>query len=255
MASEAILELSAVSLRKGKATLLDDVSFGLARGRFHGLLGPNGAGKSSLLKILYRVEMPDAGSVWLEGKPVETIGRRAYAARVGALVQEKASLSGLSLIEVVELGLLPRRLSARANKERGREALSAVGLDHRADEDAAHLSGGEQQRLFFAQLLALDPDVYLLDEPNNHLDLHFQIKLLDIVKRRGRTVLASFHDIALAARYCDEVMLLDRGRLAGRGTIGAVLTGEVLADTYRVHGSFAQGRLEIAGPVLDPRSR
>lgn len=249
MVSEPILSVSGVSLRKGTATLLDDVSFDLARGGFHGLLGPNGAGKSSLLKILYRVEEPDAGSVLLEGRPVRGMGRRPYAARVGALVQEAVSLAGLSLIEVVELGLLPRGLSSRETGERSREALATIGLGQRAGEDAAHLSGGEQQRLFFAQLLALDPDIYLLDEPHNHLDLHFQYKLLDIVKRRGRTVLASFHDIALAARYCDEVMLLDRGRLVGRGEIGQVLTRQRLVETYRIDGQFAEGRLSITGPV------
>lgn len=249
MVSEPILSVAGLSLRKGTAALLDNVSFDLARGAFHGLLGPNGAGKSSLLKILYRVEEPDAGSVLLEGRPVRGMGRRAYAARVGALVQEAVSLSGLSLIEVVELGLLPRGLSGREARERSHEALATIGLCQRSGEDAAHLSGGEQQRLFFAQLLALDPDIYLLDEPHNHLDLYFQYKLLDIVKRRGRTVLASFHDIALAARYCDEVMLLDRGRLVGQGEIGAVLTRETLAQTYRVEGTFTGGRLEVLGVV------
>ncbi|MFZ5674873.1 MAG: ABC transporter ATP-binding protein [Pseudomonadota bacterium] len=249
MASEPILRLSGICLRKGGAILLDDVSFDLARGRFYGLLGPNGAGKSSLLKILYRAETASAGTVRIDGRPVQTLGRRAYAARVGALVQEKVSLSGLSLLEVVELGLLPLGLPARQSRARAEEVLLTIGLGHRAGEDAAHLSGGEQQRLFFAQLLALDPEVYLLDEPHNHLDLHFQVKLLDIVRRRRRTVLASFHDIALAARYCDEVLLLDRGRLVGQGEIGAVLNRRSLAETYRVEGAFAQGRLEIVGPV------
>lgn len=249
MAPEPILRLSGICLRKSGATLLDNVSFDLAPGRFYGLLGPNGAGKSSLLKILYRAERPSAGAVRLGGMPVETLGRRAYAARVGALVQEKVSLSGLSLLEVVELGLLPLALPVRQVRDRAREALRTIGLDQRAGEDAAHLSGGEQQRLFFAQLLALDPDIYLLDEPHNHLDLHFQVKLLDIVKRRQRTVLASFHDIALAARYCDEVLLLDRGRLVGQGEIGAVLDRRSLAETYRVDGVFAEGRLSITGPV------
>ena len=249
MASEPILRVSGLTLRKGAATLLDDVSFDLTRGRFHGLLGPNGAGKSSLLKILYRVETPSAGAVQFEGRPVQSLGRRAYAARAGALVQEKVSLSGLSLREVVELGLLPLALPAGEIGRRADEALRVIDLAHRAGEDAAHLSGGEQQRLFFAQLLALDPDIYLLDEPNNHLDLHFQYKLLDIVKRRGRTVLASFHDIGLAARYCDEVMLLDRGRLVGQGDIGRVLDRRSLAETYRVDGAFADGRLSISGPV------
>lgn len=249
MASEPILRVAGLSLRKGRAILLDDVSFTLERGRFYGLLGPNGAGKSSLLKILYRAETASAGDIKLDGRPVHALGRRVYAARVGALVQEKVSLSGMSLLEVVELGLLPLALPSREVRERAGEALRMIDLGHRAGEDAAHLSGGEQQRLFFAQLLALDPEIYLLDEPNNHLDLHFQYKLLDIVKRRQRTVIASFHDIGLAVRYCDEVMLLDGGRLVGQGDIGAVLDRRSLAETYRVDGAFTDGRLSITGPV------
>ncbi|MBK1866709.1 ATP-binding cassette domain-containing protein [Aestuariivirga sp. YIM B02566] len=249
MASEPILRVSGISLRKGRAILLEDISFTLERGRFYGLLGPNGAGKSSLLKILYRAETANAGKVELDGRPVHAWGRRVYAAKVGALVQEKVSLSGMSLLEVVELGLLPLALPSREVRERANDALRMIDLAHRAGEDAAHLSGGEQQRLFFAQLLALDPDIYLLDEPNNHLDLHFQYKLLDIVKRRQRTVLASFHDIGLAVRYCDEVMLLDGGRLVGQGEMARVLDRRSLAKTYRVAGTFEAGRLEISGPI------
>lgn len=249
MASELILAMSGVSLRKGKALLLDNVSFALQPGRFYGLLGPNGAGKSSLLKILYRADKASAGSVMLSGQELTNISRRAYAARVGALVQEAVSLSGLSLLEVVRLGLLPRKLDPAEIEARARAALHDVGLSDRADEDATHLSGGEQQRLFFAQILALAPELYLLDEPHNHLDLHFQYRLLDLVRQRGATVLASFHDMGLAARYCDEVILLDHGRVVGKGPIAEVLSRERLASTYRVDAAFVDGRLEVQGAV------
>ena len=249
MASDPILAVSGVSLRKGQAILLDNVSFVLQPGRFYGLLGPNGAGKSSLLKILYRAEKPSSGRVHLSGQDLDSIPRRLYASRVGALVQEAVSLSGLSLLEVVRLGLLPRRLDPHEIDSRSRAALEDVGLSHRADDDANHLSGGEQQRLFFAQILALAPDLYLLDEPHNHLDLHFQYRLLDLVRQRGATVLASFHDMGLAARYCDEVLLVDQGRIVGQGPIESVLSRERLASTYRVDGAFIDGRLEVRGAV------
>lgn len=249
MASEPILAVSNVSLRKGQALLLDDVSFVLQPGRFYGLLGPNGAGKSSLLKILYRADKASSGSIKLSDQELATIPRRDYASRVGALVQESVSLSGLSLLEVVRLGLLPRRLDPAEIDTRSRAALDDVGLSHRADDDATHLSGGEQQRLFFAQILALAPDLYLLDEPHNHLDLHFQYRLLDLVRHRGATVLASFHDMGLAARYCDEALLVDHGRIVGQGPIENVLNRERLAETYRVDGAFVDGRLEVRGAV------
>ncbi|SDG71639.1 ABC transporter ATP-binding protein [Pelagibacterium luteolum] len=249
MASD-ILTLDTLSLTKGQAVLLDGVSFALQRGKFHALLGPNGAGKSSLMRVLYRAETDATGTVSLEGKPIKDWHRKAYAAKVGALVQESVSLSGLTLAEVVILGLLPLALSRDEAQARCAEALGLVGLANRATEDATHLSGGEQQRLFFAQLLALDPDIYILDEPHNHLDLHYQYVLLDIVRRRGKTVLASFHDLTLATRFCDHAFLLDHGRLAASGTLAEVLTPERLASVYRIDADFTGGALSIRGAIV-----
>ena len=249
MASDPILSLENVSLHKGEACLLDGVSFALERGKFHALLGPNGAGKSSLMRILYRAESDSTGIVRLEGKPLRDWPRKPYAARVGALVQESVSLAGLTLAEVVGLGLMPLDLSRDEARARCADALALVGLADRAGDDAAHLSGGEQQRLFFAQLLALDPAVYILDEPHNHLDLYYQYVLLDAVKQRGRTVLASFHDLTLATRFCDRAFLLDHGRLAASGTLEAVLTAERLAEVYRVDARFEDGVVRIGGAI------
>ncbi|ODT82101.1 MAG: hypothetical protein ABS76_09780 [Pelagibacterium sp. SCN 64-44] len=249
MASEPLLDVENLGLIKQGRALLDGVSFSLQAGRFYGLLGPNGAGKSSLLRLLYRADRADSGRMRLAGQRIETIGRRAYAAKVGALVQEQVRLAGLSLREVVRLGLLPLRLPLAETDRRIGAALEEIGLGDRADDDAARLSGGEQQRLFFGQLLALDPQLYLLDEPHNHLDLHFQYRLLDKVHQRGRTVLASFHDINLAARYCDEVLLLDHGRLIGQGSPETILTRERLASIYRVDGQFSRGQLTVTGAI------
>ena len=250
MVSDPIVTLDSVSLEKGTARLLETVSFSLERGKFHALLGPNGAGKSSLMRILYRAETDATGEIMVEGTSLRAWKRKAYAASVGALVQESVSLAGLSLREVVALGLLPLSIAQAEGEARCEEALRLVGLADRAEEDAAHLSGGEQQRLFFAQLLALDPDIYILDEPHNHLDLHYQYVLLDAVKRRGKTVLASFHDLTLATRFCDRAYLLDHGRLVASGTLDAVLTPQRLAEVYRIDARFADGVLDIRGAIV-----
>lgn len=249
MASEALLDINGVGLVKGRSCLLDAVSFSIMRGGFHALLGPNGAGKSSLMRILYRADKPTSGAVHLEGRAQRDWPRRAYAARVGALVQEAVTLSGLTLRNVAGLGLLPLRLSKGEADARCMEALEIAGLAERAEEDAGHLSGGEQQRLFFAQVLALDPEIYLLDEPHNHLDLHYQYVLLDAVRKRGKTVLASFHDLTLATRFCDNAILLDHGRLAAQGSLDEVLTPERMAEVYRVDARFEDGVVRIAGAL------
>lgn len=249
MDSEPLLDVRKVGLSKAGTHLLDGVSFSLGRGGFHALLGPNGAGKSSLMRILYRAEKPSSGTVILEGREQQSWPRKAYAARIGALVQEAVSLSGLTLRDVAGLGLLPLSLSRADVDGRCMEALEIVGLASRADEDAGHLSGGEQQRLFFAQVMSLDPEIYLLDEPHNHLDLHYQYVLLEAVKKRGKTVLASFHDLTLATRFCDNAILLDRGRVVAEGTVGEVLTPERLARVYRIDGRFDDGVVRISGAL------
>lgn len=249
MGSDPILMVEGIGLHKGEARLLEDVTFSLERGKFHALLGPNGAGKSSLMRLLYRADRASAGRIVVEGRELSTWPRRDYAGKIGALVQEAVTLAGLSLIEVVRLGLLPLRLGNAEIEGRAEEALEIVGLRPRAQEDAAHLSGGEMQRLFFAQVLALDPEIYLLDEPHNHLDLHYQYVLLDAVRKRGKTILASFHDLTLATRFCDSAILLAHGRVAAEGTLEEVLTPDRLAEVYRVDARFEDGIVRIAGAL------
>lgn len=249
MVSDRLLEVQNVGLTKGGSRLLEGVSFSVEPGGFHALLGPNGAGKSSLMRILYRAEKPTTGDVLLEGRNQREWTRRAYAARVGALVQEAVTLTGLTLRNVTALGLLPLNLPRDEIEDRCVEALEIVGLAARADEDAGHLSGGEQQRLFFAQVLALDPDIYLLDEPHNHLDLHYQYVLLEAVRARGKTVLASFHDLTLATRFCDNAILLDHGRAVAQGTLSDVLTPERLAAVYRIDGHLDNDVVRIRGAL------
>ena len=136
MASDLILSVADLRLDKQDKALLDGVSFSLSPGRFYGLLGPNGAGKSSLLRILYRAERASGGRVLLEGQDINTIARRDYATRVGALVQEQVNLAGLSLKEVVRLGLLPLKLTRSETEKRVTAARGEIGLLHRVPRTA-----------------------------------------------------------------------------------------------------------------------
>ena len=249
-AAESAITVRGLTVVAGGRAIVDAVSLDIARGGFHGLLGPNGAGKSTLLRVLYRAQAAATGTITIDGRPLPAWPRRAYAAHAGALVQEGAALQGLSVREVARLGLLPLRLPAGEAERRVRDALALTELDGLGTRDAGQLSGGERQRLFFAQLLALDPAIYLLDEPNNHLDLYFQLTLLDEIKRRGRTVIASFHDLALAARYCDRALLMQDGRVVASGPLNAVITPHWLRTVYRVDGRLSGQRPEIAGPVV-----
>lgn len=247
--TNAIFKLNNVGFSIGSKALVQDCTFEVPQGSFMGLLGPNGAGKSSLLRLLYREKKPTAGSIEAFGVPLENWSRKGFAAKVGTVLQEKAQLAGLTIAQVAGLGLFPLSCAKQEEAERIREALELVELWDRRDENAGYLSGGEQQRLFFAQILALDPEVYVLDEPNNHLDIYFQIRLLDHIKAKGKTVIASFHDINLAARYCDSAVLMHESEMVAKGPLADVLSPERLKGVYRVDAEFANSAIAINAPV------
>ena len=254
MSADPILEIRDLSIAVGGLPYVRNLSLSVGRGRFHGLLGPNGAGKTTVLRALYRALQPQAGEVLLDGQPQQGFSPAAWSRRVGALVQGGGLLSGLTPADIVEIGLTMRAMTARDRGRATEDALQLVGLADKAEQDAESLSGGELQRCYFAQLLACDPEVYVLDEPTNHLDLHYQLRLLDEVKRRGRTAIVSFHDLGIAARYCDYVHLMCDGALVAEGEPAAVLTRDVLCRYYRVDGVLEGHSLRLEGPVLDDRS-
>lgn len=237
------------SVARGGTPYVQGVSLQLAKGEAFGLLGPNGAGKTTLLRTLYAAARPSHGEILLEGRAKARWGRADWARKLGALVQGAGLLTGLTPEDIVDIGLKPLSLDPAERQSRLDEALAFAGLTEKRGQSAESLSGGELQRCYFAQLLARDPDIYVLDEPTNHLDLHFQLKLLDEVRRRGRTALATFHDLAIAARFCDRVAILERGRIVSEGSPEAALTRARLAESYRVAGELRGGALHLEGPV------
>ncbi|TDQ67137.1 iron complex transport system ATP-binding protein [Maritalea mobilis] len=247
--SNTIFKLEQVGFEIGDKHLVKSCSFEVHQGHFVGLLGPNGAGKSSLLKLLYREKKPTTGTITAFDRSIDSWNRRAFAAKVGTVLQEKAQLAGLTIEQVASLGLFPLACSKKEEHQRVQHALELVELWDRRSENAGYLSGGEQQRLFFAQILALDPEVYLLDEPNNHLDIYFQIRLLDHIKAKGKTVIASFHDINLAARYCDQAVLMHQSEMVSQGPLEEVLSPERLKEIYRVNAQFNNSAITIHTPV------
>lgn len=249
MRSEPLLQLRALTQMVSDKRLVDGLSLSVQPGEFHGLLGPNGAGKTTALRCLYQKKMPTSGEILLSGRPMADYSRTEWARRTGALIQENAPLHGLNATDVVEIALLGLRLTPAQRRRRVHEALDLAGLTEATGQQASELSGGEQQRLHLACLLARDPEIYLLDEPTNHLDLHYQLRLLDAIRDRGRTVLATLHDLALASRYCDQVTLIDHGKQVDQGPPLDVLSTDNLRHTYRVQGSVSKQGLHLVAAV------
>ncbi|BFM13110.1 ABC transporter ATP-binding protein [Simiduia litorea] len=220
--------------------LLKDVSFSAANGEFIGLIGPNGAGKSTLLKCLSGLITPSQGDVILNQKKLAAWPAKARAKTLALLAQQEAPAWSISAEALVALGRLPHTGSIDAALKVDaaliRMALQAADVETLAERSVDTLSGGELRRVQCARLFATVADIWLADEPIAALDPLHQLQIMQLLKTKSETglVIAALHDLSLAARFCDRILLLHEGRLVADGTPEQVLTEKNLADVYRI---------------------
>jgi iron complex transport system ATP-binding protein len=218
--------------------LLDDIHLEALDGQIVGLLGPNGSGKTTLLRLLAGLRRPDAGTVRYDGTSLRDLSRRTLARRLAVVEQDVSTHDHISVRQVVELGRTPFRGRFDALTARDKQIVDAA-LERADIADKQHrswhtLSGGEKQRAQLARALAQQPREILLDEPTNHLDVRHQLELLELLSTLGVTCVVALHDLNLAARYCDHIVMLDRGRVVTAGSPEAVLTSELIESVYGV---------------------
>ncbi len=248
-----------VTLRLGGRAVLDGVSLVAAPGALVGLIGPNAAGKTSLVRLLAGLAVPDAGRVTLDGRPLSALGPVARARAVAYLEQDAVCHWPLAVRRLVALGRLPWlgpfARPGPADAAAIDRALADAEIAPLADRPVTTLSGGERARVFLARALAGVPRVLLADEPVASLDPYHQMKVMELLRAqaaRGGAVVAVLHDLTLAARFCDRLVLLDRGRVVAEGAPPAVLTAETLARVYGVAAAFGA---DADGPYVVPRRR
>lgn len=222
--------------------ILRDVSLEARAGEIVGLVGPNGSGKSTLLRTVYRSLRPAEGVVRVGEDDVWELSPRAAARRTAAVLQDAGgSTAGLTVGEIVALGRSPHHgLLGRdgpQDHEAVSDAIDRCGVRPFADRDYTSLSGGERQRVLLARALAQNPRLLVLDELTNHLDIRARFELLDLIRATGVTTLAVLHDLDLAARLCDHLVVLHGGAVAAAGTVLDVLTPDLLADVFGVRAS------------------
>ena len=229
-----------VTVRYGEHTVVDDLSFTLQEGQWLMLVGPNGAGKSTLIETISQGE-PYTGSIELEGVDIRRCKPAQLARKIGVLSQKNSVGYGYSVEEVVGLGRYAYTrsfLSVRDDegKDQVERALELTGLTALRKSSVLTLSGGELQRTFLAQVFAQNPQVLILDEPANHLDLVYQKHIFSLIdqwlKQPGRAVMSVVHDLSLARRYGTHAVLMNHGKCASQGEIGQVLTPEKLRGVY-----------------------
>jgi iron complex transport system ATP-binding protein len=232
------LSADSVSVRFGQRTALSEASLTAGHGTVTGLIGPNGSGKTTLLRTLYRSLRPDAGTVRLDGRPIDEIRPRQVAQQVAVVVQEPPSEITLTVAEMVLLGRAPHRTMWEPytvdDHRTAARLLSLVGLRDRADDPYPDLSGGERQRVLLARALAQGAQHLLLDEPTNHLDIRYQHEILALVRTLPASIIVVLHDLNLAARYCDRLVLLDKGCVVADGPPRAILEPALIEQVYGV---------------------
>ena len=241
-----MLKASHLTVRYGRRTVVDDLSFSLEEGQWLMLCGPNGAGKSSLVSALSRL-VPCTGTVTLDGRDVRALKPGALAQRMGVLSQHNHVGYDYTVEEIVRLGRYAHRRGFLSSQDADGEkqverALALTGMAELRHQSVLTLSGGERQRAFLAQVFAQDPQLLILDEPANHLDLIYQKHVFSLIaewlKTPGRAVLSVVHDLSLARMYGTHALLLHEGRCAAQGELADVLTPDQLQSVYGmdVHG-------------------
>lgn len=247
-----VLEADGLGYTVRGRTLVDGIDLAVRNGETVGLVGPNGSGKSTLLRLLCGVLTPARGTVRLEGEDLRCLGRREVARRVAVVTQEAETTERTTVRDAVELGRTPFLSALRpwspADDAAVTSALTAVDMAALALRDWATLSGGERQRAHIARALAQQPRVLLLDEPNNHLDIHHQLQVLRLVATLPVTTVVALHDLN-QAMTCDRVLVLQGGRTVALGPPGAVLTPDLLRRVFGVRTAFLHDPTDAASVI------
>jgi iron complex transport system ATP-binding protein len=244
----SVLRVRDLAVDLGGRAVLRDIAFDAPAGKIIGLIGPNGAGKTTLLRAISQLTPSRSGSVEWDGYAVDRMDARTRATRLAYLPQGQTLHWPLSVRRLVELGRLPMlgplsRLS-KADADAVDAAMESTGVDHLAERDTLSLSGGERARVLLARALAVDAPVLLADEPTASLDPYHVLEIMTLLRRsarEGRLVITVTHELSLVSRFCDEVVLIDKGRKVADGTPSAVLSPERLREVYRIEPAASAG--------------
>lgn len=240
------LDTQAIRAGYGSKLVLDGVEFSVKDGSIVTLLGANGCGKSTLLKVIGRILQPHSGEVLLDGKSIRDYKTGDLAKKMAILPQLHHASSGLTVEGLVAFGRFPHRKMRVGNSEHDREvitrAIRMTRLETLRKRKISTLSGGERQRAWIAMTLAQEPKLLLLDEPTTFLDVCCQLEILEMVKMLnktyGITLIMVLHDLNLAARCSDQLIMMKDHKVRYAGTPQEVMTSEILRDIFEIESKI-----------------
>lgn len=262
MTTDHSLRAEALTLGYGERTVIEGLDLELVAGGVTSIVGANASGKSTLLRSMARLLTPVRGNVLLDGQQIHRMPAKQLARTLGLLPQSPITPEGITVADLVGRGRHPHQgLFSRwssADDSAVAAALDATGTAELADRPVDELSGGQRQRVWVAMALAQETDLLLLDEPTTFLDVSHQIEVLDLVtdlnRTRGITVAMVLHDLNLAARYSDQLVMIAGGTVAASGAPAEVLTEQRILEVFGVRSRIITD--PVSGtPLMIPISR
>ena len=244
------LKVKNVTFSYARVPVLKDVSLEVATKEILGVLGPNGAGKSTLLKCMDRILDPQKGCISLDGLDITKMSRIELAKKVGYIPQSISHVFSATVFDTVLMGRRPHLgwRTSEKDTETVLETLQMLHIEDLAMRDINELSGGQMQKVFIARALTQEPDLLLLDEPTSNLDVRHQLEVMhtikSIVRKKGISAIMAIHDLNLAARYADRIILMSDGTIFSAGDPISVLTRDNIKWVYGVEAevNYNDGR-------------
>ncbi|MFC7376385.1 MULTISPECIES: ABC transporter ATP-binding protein [unclassified Brachybacterium] len=240
MTSDHTLRVQELTLGYGERTVIEGLDLSVLPGKVTAIVGANASGKSTLLRSMSRLLTPRAGRVLLDGQQVHRMPAKHLARLLGLLPQAPITPEGITVADLVGRGRHPHQgvfsRWSRADDDAVAAALDATRTADLADRPVDELSGGQRQRVWIAMALAQETDLLLLDEPTTFLDVSHQVEVLDLLtdlnRARGITIVMVLHDLNLAARYCDQLVMLASGAVRACGRPAEVLTEDRVQEVF-----------------------
>lgn len=234
------LKIEDIDANYGEVKILEGINFNAAGGELLGILGPNGSGKTTLLRIITRILKPLTGTILLDDREVMEMKAKEFSRNFAAVPQDTTIHFEFSALDVVLMGRNPHlgRLELESEKdiEIARRCMELTNCGHLAERPVTELSGGERQLVVIARALTQQPKVLLLDEPTSHLDINYQIEIMELLKHltvnEGLIVIAVIHDLNLSAQYCDRLLLLCDRKIIAMGAQDEVLTATNIKTAF-----------------------
>ncbi|MFC1624118.1 ABC transporter ATP-binding protein [Candidatus Omnitrophota bacterium] len=237
----ALLKVDRLFGGYGKESILKEISFCVEKGDFLGIIGPNGSGKSTLLRLMSRVLSPQDGAISFESKDIAKKRLKELCRKIAFVPQETLISFSFSVWEIVLMGRIPHlgrlQLEGKSDFIIAEKSLSLTDSLQLKQKKIDQLSAGERQRVIISKALAQEPILLLLDEPTSHLDIGHQVEILDLLKKLNRgtnlTIVMVLHDLNLASEYCNNIILLNEGRIFKKGTPSDILTYQNIETVYK----------------------